>query len=240
MARNRMIKPEFWSSEDIMSLPIDHRLLYIGLWNFADDSGILPHKPMTIKCQVFPSDNIDCGPMIEKLVTCGLLVRYNVGTDYYIRIQAWDKHQTIKHPTYRYPVNNGTIPVHVRYKSGTPTEPVRLKEKEKEKEKEKVNKKKDEDQQLESDFNIFWADYPKKENKPNAKKTLIAKLKSGITIERICEAMNKSEALRRDKQYIPNPQAWLNGDPWDDELFTPLAEKSNDLADRIKQKQGEL
>ena len=52
--------------------------------------------------------------------------------------------------------------------------------------------------------------------------------------------MNKSEALRRDKQYIPNPQAWLNGDPWDDELFTPLAEKSNDLADRIKQKQGEL
>ena len=99
MARNRMIKPEFWSSEDIMSLPLDHRLLYIGLWNFADDSGILPHKPMTIKCQIFPSDNIDCGPMIEKLVTCGLLVRYNVGTDFYIMIQAWNKHQTIKHPT---------------------------------------------------------------------------------------------------------------------------------------------
>ena len=138
MARNRMIKPEFWSSEDIIELEIPDRLFYIGFWNFCDDNGILPDKPKSIKCNIFPADMIDCKPIIENLVSCGLLVRYMVGTESYLRVAKWDKHQTIKHPTFKYPLNDGTIPVHVRYKSGTCTEGVQQKEKEKEKEKEKL------------------------------------------------------------------------------------------------------
>ena len=36
MARNRMIKPEFWSSETLMSISRDARLTFIGIWNFCD------------------------------------------------------------------------------------------------------------------------------------------------------------------------------------------------------------
>ena len=135
MARCRMIKPEFWSSEDILELDIADRLFYIGFWNFCDDNGILPDKPKSIKCNIFPADMIDCKPIIENLVSCGLLVRYNVGTESYLRVAKWDRHQTIRHPTFKYPVETGEIPVHVRYKSGTSTEGVPQKEKEKEKEK---------------------------------------------------------------------------------------------------------
>ena len=103
------------------------------------------------------------------------------------------------------------------------------------------NKEKELKQKLENDFDIFWADYPKKIKKPKAKSTFIAKVKSGITLERICEAMNKSEALRNPiKKYIPNPQAWLNDDPWDDEAYKPMEQQAQSMADRIKQKQGEL
>ncbi len=86
----------------------------------------------------------------------------------------------------------------------------------------KKNKKKEEEQKLESAFEIFWADYPKKINNANAKKTLFKYLNEGVTIERICEAMNKSEALRTERQFIPNPQAWLNQTPWLDEAYKPM------------------
>jgi len=124
MARSRIIKPEFWTSEDILELTFEERLFYIGFWNFADDSGILPDKPRTLKCMIFPADNVDCKKITDNLVTCGVLVRYMVGTKSYLKVAQWDTHQSVRHPTYKYPLPNGEIPVHVRYKSGTCTEGV--------------------------------------------------------------------------------------------------------------------
>ena len=96
------------------------------------------------------------------------------------------------------------------------------------------NKKKEQKEQLESSWEIFWADYPKKTNNVNAKKTLFKYLKQGVTIEQICEAMNKSEDLRNERQYIPNPQAWLNKTPWLDEEFKPMEQQQElSLEDRV-------
>ena len=40
MARIRTIKPEFWIDDVIVELPFETRLLFIGIWNFADDAGV--------------------------------------------------------------------------------------------------------------------------------------------------------------------------------------------------------
>lgn len=58
MARIRTIKPEFWSSEQVMESRPLARLLFIGLWNFCDDGGNHPLSPRTIKALVFPGDDI--------------------------------------------------------------------------------------------------------------------------------------------------------------------------------------
>tara|TARA_R110000824_G_scaffold14186_2_gene60631 strand:+ start:4583 stop:5530 length:948 start_codon:yes stop_codon:yes gene_type:complete len=167
-----MIKPEFWSSEDILELTIEARLFYIGFWNFCDDSGVLPDKPKSLKCNIYPAEVIDCKPIINSLVECNLLVRYKVGTETYLRVNKWHKHQSIKHPTYKFPLENGEIPTHVRYKVGTCTEGVRLKEKEKEKKKEKEKlilthtKDKAPSGECVSVFNFedFWESYAKEGN----------------------------------------------------------------------------
>lgn len=58
MARIRSIKPEFWSSEQVMECSVTARLMFIGMWNFADDLGRIPLSVKSIKAKVFPSDEM--------------------------------------------------------------------------------------------------------------------------------------------------------------------------------------
>ena len=43
--RIRQILPQFFADEDIANVPERARLIYIGLWCVADDSGFFPWKP---------------------------------------------------------------------------------------------------------------------------------------------------------------------------------------------------
>ena len=93
-----------------MELDMDERLFYIGFWNFADDSGIHPDKPKSLKAMIFPADPVDCVAIIQNLVDDSLLKRYEVDGRTYLIVAEWNKHQTIKYPTYEYPLPDGTIP----------------------------------------------------------------------------------------------------------------------------------
>ena len=59
MARARNIKPSFFTNEDLVELPFEDRLLFIGLWTLADREGRLEDRPKRIKMAVFPADNVD-------------------------------------------------------------------------------------------------------------------------------------------------------------------------------------
>lgn len=48
MARIRTIKPAFWTDEKIQNLSNDAALLFIGIWNFADDFGYFPLSPKAL------------------------------------------------------------------------------------------------------------------------------------------------------------------------------------------------
>ena len=58
MARKRMIDPQFWCDEKMMTLSHSARLLFIGLWNFCDDSGIHKDSDLKLKAEIFPADDI--------------------------------------------------------------------------------------------------------------------------------------------------------------------------------------
>ncbi len=106
MARIRSIKPEFWSSEQIMECSTNARLLFIGLWNFCDDAGRMPLKARQIKAQVFPGDNFSSENilgMIGELKSHQLLQVYIVDKQSFICITGWhhqriDKPQPAKYP----------------------------------------------------------------------------------------------------------------------------------------------
>lgn len=111
MSRIRTIKPEFWSSEQIISCSPMARLLFIGLWNFSDDGGIHPASCISAKAQVFPADNIDLEnirKLIDELISNELLFEYQVDKKKYWAITGWNSHQKIDRPHFRYPTPKQT------------------------------------------------------------------------------------------------------------------------------------
>lgn len=100
MARIRTVKPEFWTSEQIMECSPNARLLFIGMWNFADDAGRLTCSPRTLKAQIYPSDDLtsdDVLGMLLELAHHGLLGFYEIDNKALIQITGW-KHQRIDKP----------------------------------------------------------------------------------------------------------------------------------------------
>lgn len=93
MARIRTIKPEFFTSEDIVALTPLSRLFYVSLWLEADRAGRLEWKPRTFKFRYFPADDCDIEKMGDELVKAGLIVLYD--NDQYAEIPSFAKHQVI-------------------------------------------------------------------------------------------------------------------------------------------------
>lgn len=92
MARIRTIKPEFFTSEDIVGLSPLARLLYIAFWCESDREGRLVWKPKTFKMRYFPGDKCDIENLCNEILDAGLVVQYG---ECYAYIPTFHSHQHI-------------------------------------------------------------------------------------------------------------------------------------------------
>ena len=85
MARIRTIKPEFWTDESIIECSTNARLLFIGMWNFADDEGNIEGAQKSIKARISPADDLQVEPLLKELEDQNLITRYSVAGKYYYK-----------------------------------------------------------------------------------------------------------------------------------------------------------
>lgn len=85
---------------------------------------------------------------------------------------------------------------------------------------------KDKDKDL-TDFNIFYAAYPKKKSRGQAEKTwnkispdndLLKEILSGIE-----RARETEDWIKDNGKFIPHPSTWLNAKGWEDEAVAPIS-----------------
>jgi len=114
MARIRTIKPEFFTSEDIVSMSPLARLFYIALWCEADREGRLEWKPRTLKLRYLPGDDCDISELADELIGSGLIELYEVDGKVYAEIPSFKKHQIINNRE-----SESQIPSRVEHASGT-------------------------------------------------------------------------------------------------------------------------
>ena len=105
MARNRMIKPEFWASETLMRVSRDARLTFIGMWNFCDDYGFCLSSTRSIIGDIYPYDESVTEQKLKswlaELVEVKLLIPVDYKTKKLFFVKGWGEHQTVQHKSKR-------------------------------------------------------------------------------------------------------------------------------------------
>lgn len=101
MARIRSIKPEYWSDRSLArQLSRDARLLYVALWNFADEHGRLPGDSRWVKGNCLPYDDDLDPPAVEQLLgqlaAAGKVIAYEADCDPYLYLPNLAKHQRLE------------------------------------------------------------------------------------------------------------------------------------------------
>lgn len=233
MARARNIKPSFFTNEELVELPFEVRLLFIGLWTLADREGRMEDRPKRIKMALFPADGVDVDAGLNMLQERGFVLRYKAGQVRAIQVLNFAKHQSphIKespseiqapdehgagtmqapdeHGASRADCLNPESPL-LNPEPGTPPPSIPT-----------SSKPEKTASATPSGFAEFWAAYPKKVGKGAAERAW-RKAKVNGNLSDLLQAIDRqkwSEQWRKDGgQFIPNPATWINEQRWHDEL----------------------
>ena len=95
MARIRTIKPEFFTSSDIVSLSPLARLFYVSMWCEADREGRLSWNTKTFKIRYFPADDCDIEAIAHECIEVGLIELYEIDGKKFAEIPSFKTHQVI-------------------------------------------------------------------------------------------------------------------------------------------------
>lgn len=212
MARDRMIRFKFWDDEKLSSIPMQARLLFIGTWNIADDSGVLKGNPKYIKSQLFPYDeNLRLSELkswIDALIENRMLVPFEHSGESYLYIRNFNVHQRVDKPSKTRNVSEAVLNEILEtllYHSESRTigllpevklSKVKLNEVE-------VNTTRD--TSIEIDFIEKFNSIKKSKFKMTSKvkSSLAARLKDGYTLEQIITAVQNCNS---DQYHKENPQ----------------------------------
>ena len=206
--RNRILKKEFWCDEKIIELTYIERLLFLGMTNFADDTGIQIYAPKGLKAKIFPADNVSANVIDEGLIKMSKLGLIEFGNDNcLIRIKNWDLHQKINRPypsKYNFIEENSDDSMNIHGTFNDDSLPNKKKNK---------NKKKKNNNKENTNFLVWYELYPRKIGKPKA----LLKFESMIkehSLEDIIEGTKKWcnywKNSHTETKFIPHPTTFLS------------------------------
>lgn len=229
--RIRSIKPEFWTSDDIVALPWEVRLLFIGLWSYVADSGVGRDNDKLIAADLFPLEDDPIQTLatvsrgLASLSAAGLITRYSVDGKRYLHINAWSAHQKIDRPTrspFPPPTCDNAVIEEPSRATREPSLPGSRDQGIKGSgEQGSEGSSSDKSDHADPDrFDEFWDAYGNKTGRkkcePAYRKALA---RSGVTEEGlIIAAAAYADWCKREDVFQKNPLTWLNGEHWMDEL----------------------
>lgn len=106
MSRIRSVHPGFFKDDRLVPCSPFARLLFIGLGVEADDKGVFEWKPVTLKMNIFPGDNIDMVALLEELVVAEAIRQYEIDGRKYGAIRNFRKFQKPKTPNDTHPATD--------------------------------------------------------------------------------------------------------------------------------------
>lgn len=99
MARKRQLDPEFFTDEEIGRLSPLARLFYQGTWCHCEDTGVFEVKPVTLKTQILPYDQVSAEDLYKEIKKEKFYIEFVIDEKKYAFIKGFHKRQVIQHPS---------------------------------------------------------------------------------------------------------------------------------------------
>jgi hypothetical protein len=93
LPRTRYLKPDFFDDVALCELKPLARLLFAGLWCWADREGRLVDEPVRFKKNILGYDSCNVPALLDDLMATGHIVRYESGGRRFIWVRNFKKHQ---------------------------------------------------------------------------------------------------------------------------------------------------
>lgn len=208
MARIRTIKPEFFTSEDIVSMTPLARIFYVSLWCESDREGRLEWKPITFKMRYLPGDSCDVSELAKELIDRGLIVLYTADGKQYAEIPTFTEHQVIN--------NREAASTHpAREKNAKATRAPRVKGEGKG----RKGMEGKEHAAFSAGFDLFWKTWPKHERKQD-RKACAAKWElhglESLTSVIVADVEAKKLTNKWLQGFVELPETYLDNRRWED------------------------
>lgn len=216
MARARSIKPGYFGNDILAECAPLARILFAGLWCFADREGRLEYRVKKIKASILPFDDCDIDELVQELIDRRFVVVYCIEEAAFLQVVNFGKHQNphMKEPESTIPAPDSPgavlvpalpLPLTLNPIPSTlnPVPPVSGKAR---------------PRQDSESFEKFWIEYPRKVAKGSALKAY-ARALAKTTPDVLLAAVKRfaSECSGKEPQYIAHPATWLNGERWLDQ-----------------------
>ncbi len=209
MARIRCIKPEFFTSADILALTPLARLFYVSLWCESDREGRLKWDLETFGFRYLPKDHSQIKNVAQELIDRELVILYEIEAKTYAFIPSFTSHQIINNRESASIIPSRVLDASPRVKAegrkeGREGKGTRV-----------------------ADFESFWDSYPKKKSKGDAEKAWGQICPDNQTLQLILQALQRAKTseqwLKDSGQFVPYPATWLRDKGWLDEITQNLS-----------------
>jgi hypothetical protein len=197
----------------------------------TDDFGRMAADAFTVKNVVLPSSRrpeSDFDRALDALHTVGLIVRYEVNGSIYLQVNQFDEHQPnlTKRTRSRFPEFQGNSGI---------SEKVPLNLTESNLKESNVREENPEPALRAVDgFDAFWAAYPKKKAKDDARKAWQKRRPDAALLRVILDALQQQRQSpdwqKENGRYVPFPATWLNRGQWTDAADEPISTGLSDTA----------
>lgn len=256
--RNRILKADYWVDGELLRWPREKRWTYAGMYSIAEDSGVIENDPFTWKVMIWSSP-LDADVTVEKLeqwrdelIAAGKLIEFAVGDEELLFLRSFHEHERPRNPQ----SPNLPLPPWVTWTPGDRAKKTRnsytidakLLERAIGKKPGKalavVGEKAPAQQNGKDDgsFDIFWAFYPRHENRKGAatawKYLTKAQRELAIGVAQVMGALYENG--QKEKKYIPMPTTFIHKERWEDWREGVPAGWQDSSAERAAQQQSTI
>ena len=236
---NRIIKESICTSDTIEELDWYEEVFFYRLIVNCDDYGRMDGRAAILRARMFPLKAIQEAEIergLTALERAGLIQRYQSAGKPYLQVVSWDRHQQVRSKRSKFPAPEGRCNQMQADDSRCARNPIQS----------ETESKPNPDPNPAA-FDRFWAVYPKKRAKQDAREAFLKLNPDTALLETMiaaAEAWKNSAAWKQDGgRYIPYPATWIRGRRWEDEPEKPGEARRGNPALEYEQREyaeGEL